>query len=489
MAVKTVYKKDINELQVEGQFDETTALATNVKGKMDHSTGDFIGLGWDEEDDILITNQDFPNDGNFGGSWNRYTQANIAVVAGDGAAKDGNRYAYVIKRSPNISSSSTWGGVSLFPPAGLMRQSGHKFRFSFDYRGYSGGYQMDVYHNYSIGWGNFGIGLATPWSGPHISSFDTDWEWRHYSKEFTVSDTYLNWVAGNYDWNATTQYGTGWYGIRYNGDVYRHRSGRPAPTLGEDPATTWANEGSSGPYDVRWVGGAAAGYFNLYRNMKIGFTYQSQNARGTHVHIDNITLTDITDNQAFTFDLTDGVWIAENMVEEGLEILAKGTAYVSQARSDTGTDVFAVEGARYLSINGTSASAASGRGLNLVVFNSSGTVLSNTTYDVYGSSTARNNLATALGGISSSDYWVLTSFDAIGSESTHNGTPNLRNKLVSMGSRLWDSRSGVYMWSINANDVRNPYAAVGKGQNILKEDGSSASDTTYKRKGVVQVRV
>jgi hypothetical protein len=495
MTEKLRYKIGNNELEIVGEFDETTALSVNQKGKLLNATGDFIGLGWDEGDDILYGQSGIlPSQGSFGNPYNRYTQTNISIETRELATKDGNRFAYVIHRAPDISSTSTWGGVSLFPDSTLMRKSNNKFRFSFDYRGYSNGNTMDVYHNYSIGWGSFGINLPTPWSNG-ISSFDTDWEWRHYSFEFTVTDALLNVVAGTYDWNSTTQYpASGDYGIRYNGNLYRHRNANPAPTLGTDPETEYQAGGTYGVdqiYDAKWTGGAAAGFFNVYANMKIGFTYQSQGERGTHVHVDNIMLTNITENESFKYDVTNGTWIAETLVDDGLDILAKGTAYMTQARSvNTALDIFSIEGSRVLEVNGTSISPASGRGLTLVVLNSSGSVVSNTVYDVHGSGTASDSLATALAGVSSGNYWVLMSFDAIGSESTHNNSPNLRNQLISMGSRMWNPNEGnLYLWSFSSGDVRNPYAAVGKGNNLIKEDGSSASDTVYKRKGVIQTRI
>jgi hypothetical protein len=489
MVEKVRYKVSSDELITTGQFDETTALGTNQKGKILNSTGDFIGLGWEEEDDILYGQSGtLPSDGVFQNPYNRYTQTNMSVTSRQLTGKDGNQFAYVIYRAPDIASTSTWGGVSLFPSAVLQRQTDHKFRFSFDYRGYSNGNNMDRYQSYSVGWSTGGVNLPTPWSSG-LSAFDTDWEWWHASYEFTVTDGYLNVVAGAYDWNSTTQYpASGDYGIRYNGNLYRHRNANPAPTLGTDPETEYL---AGGVYDVKYTGGAAPGYFNVYNNIKIGFGYQAQGERGTHVHIDNIMLTDITGNQNFKYNLADGTWVTETMVDDGLDILAKGTAYMTQARSvNTTLDKFAIEGSRVLTINGNAAGVSNSRGLMLSIFNSSGTVISNTSYDVHGSGAACDSLATALAGVSASNYWALTSFDAIGAESTHNGSPNLRNKLISMGSRMWNPDEGsLYLWSYNAGDVRNPYAAVGKGQQLIKEDGSSASDTVYKRKGVIQTRI
>lgn len=491
MPVKARYKVATDELDVVGVFDETTALGTNQKGKLVNSTGDFIGLGWEEEDDILYNTNGglLPSNGVFGNAYNRYTQTNIAIESRMLATKDGNQYAYVIKRAPNITNSLTWGGVSLYPPAALMRKSGNKFRFSFDYRGYSGGHPLEVFQNFTIGWGDFGINLPTPWYASIETPFDTDWEWRHYSYEFTVTDAMLNAVAGNYDWNASTQYPSNtYYGIRYNGDLYKHNAGSPVPTLGVDPATEFAS--GNGVYSNKYVGGAAPGYFNVYSNIKIGFNYEAQNTRGTHLHVDNITLTNITNNDTFKFNLAEGTWVSENISDSGFDILAKGTAYVSIARTDNGADVFAVEGDRVVKINGVNAGVVNSRGLMLTILNSSGEVVSNTSYDVHGDSAAITILTNALSAITASQFWILTSFDAIGSAGFHDSNPALRNKLISMGSRMWDpNSSSLYLWYYNANDVRNTYAAVGQGQTLFKEDGSGASDSTYKRKAVIQTRI
>ena len=37
--------------------------------------------------------------------------------------------------------------------------------------------------------------------------------------------------------------------------------------------------------------------------------------------------------------------------------------------------------------------------------------------------------------------------------------------------------------------VRHTYAAVGRGQTLIKEDGSNALDNVYKRKGVIDIRI
>lgn len=487
MATKLKYNKYLQELETFGNFDSDTVLTSPTKGKIVQSTGDFQGYDFDEGTDILYNQSGItPTTGTFAAPYSRYVQTNILVETRELTSKNGNRFGFVVKRAPNIPNTLTWGGISLYPNATLMRQQDHKFRFSFDYRGYSGGHTMEVFQNYEIGWGTYGVNLPTPWNG-NVGSFDTDWEWQHYNYEYTVTSSLLNVVAGAYDWNSTTQYPAGDYGIRYNGNLYRHRTNTALPTLGVDPETEYQQ---GGVYDAKWTGGAAPGYFNVYRNMKIGFNYNTQNARGTHIHVDNIQLTDITDNISFKYDLSTSTWVADNLLESGIDVFAKGTGLVSQARTDTGTDVFAIEGSRVLTLNGTSVYSSGGRGLRLTVFNSVGTISTDTNYDVYGVATDRDNLATALSNVSSTDFWVLTSYDAIGTAANYNSNPSLRNFLISAGSKMWDPSSGsLYLWYYNAGDVRNPYAAVGKGSTLIKEDGSGASDSNYKRKAVIDIRV
>ena len=37
--------------------------------------------------------------------------------------------------------------------------------------------------------------------------------------------------------------------------------------------------------------------------------------------------------------------------------------------------------------------------------------------------------------------------------------------------------------------VRHTYAAVGRGQTLIREDGANALDNVYKRKGVIDTRI
>lgn len=494
MATHSKFIKDESLFKIEnGKLIESDSLGTNVVAKMNRTTGDLEAINTDETPNALDSigyhvndngglwwtnpdNQVFGTEKTGGhGNWGIYKQTNIYTTARQYAGKD-NQYGIHIFRYPNVSSSSTWGGLRLSPPADA-KQRGHKYRFSFDYRGYTGGHTMEVYQNHSIGWGDLGIGLPTPWYNS-VSAFDTDWEWKRYEYDFEIQDQYLDWVPGsnaNYTWNATTQYPDGWYRVAHNGTVYAHRAGWTIPTIGVEPQNQ--------PSGV-WFRTApmVAGQYDLYNQIKIGFSYNTQNSRGTHVYIDNIQLTDITTNQKWKFNGQG--WEADNLSEGTTHIFAKGTAYMG-LDSGNGTDKFAVEGSRVLKVNGTTISTPNARGLTLVVIDeATGNIDSNTNYDVHGSVSARDSLGVALSNIGSNKLWTLTSFDAIGSSSS----PILEAQMASMGSVLLLDDDGEYSVYKN-NSYRSTYAAVGRGQQIIKEDGSSQLDTVYKRKAVIDLRV
>lgn len=492
MAVKLKYKKSTNELETPGFYDEvlyteSAGIGTVRKGKLLNDDGTFIGTEWSEDEDILYGNPGLtPDLGNFSTPYSRSTQSNISITTRDLATRHGNRYGFVIHRYPNIASTLTWGGVNIVPPPDLMRVSGARFRFSFDYRGYSIPYNMEVYQSFSTGWSSYSVGLPTPWSSS-VSSFDTDWEWRKKSYDFNMSDTYLNWIPGSNQqvWDPTVQYTGSWYGVTHNGYLYRHVNGKTS-TIGVTPDQEYASDRSK-VWDLKWP--MTPGYANLYSHIKIGFSYQAQNSRGTHVHIDNIRLTNISNGNSFRYDIEKESWFADTLVERGVEVLLKGTAYVMQVRSDSGADIFAVEGNRYLSLNGNVMYDTGGRGLRLAVFDASGTVSFQQTYDVHGSGAECDNLYNKLISLSSNDYWSLSSHEAIGDESRHNANPSLRNLLVTMGSRMWNPNDNIYLWEINSTAARNTYAAVGIGGRLKKEDGSNGSDTRYKRKAVIQLNM
>jgi hypothetical protein len=494
MAANSKFIKDESTFIIQsGELVEDGAkLDTNVTAKLNNTTGDFEALNLDETPDALDSigwhvnadgrrwwsdqnNQVFGTENAYGSSpWSIYKQSNIYTTARKYAGKD-NLYGVHIFRYPNISSSSTWGGLRLYPPASA-KLSGHKYRFSFDYRGYSA-HNLDVYHNYEIGWGNMGVNLPTPW-GRSIGSFDTDWQWRRYEQEFEISDEYLNWIPGQNSqvWNAETSYTGSWYGVTYNGYVYRHYHGR-ASTIGETPEETW-NSGDRTIWNGRYP--MTPGHLDLYRQIKIGFTYHTQNTRGTHVYVDNIQMTDITTNERWKYNGT--TWEADNLAEKTTHIKAIGTGHISLDKGDGG-DIFACEGNRLVEINGENIGVPGGRGLVLTIIDeASSNVISQTRYDTYGVDADRTELANALKNIQEEQVWILTSYDAIRNNAT------LDTQMLRMGSIMLVEDGNEYS-VYSGGGVRHPYAAVGRGQNLIKEDGSNAMDAVYKRKGVIDIRI
>lgn len=494
MAIKAKYIKEIETFELEnGVFIENASLGTNVRASISSTSGNLSSVGSVSENpdvsnqsgvhintngDIWWQNPDSQVWGteNAGGSnpWYIYKQNNIYVTARKYAGKT-NPYAVHIYRPPNISSDSTWGGL-VFHPWSDAKIVNHTYRFSFDYRGYSNGNLMSVYQCVSVGWSTLGLDLPTPW-GTSIPPFD-NWEWQRFQYEFTVTSEMLNFIPGSTfaPWNASTQYPDGYYGVPYGGYVYRHLGGWPLPTIGVTPDQELGTK-----YDSRYP--MTAGYFDVYNEIKIGFTYETQNTRGTHVFIDNIQLEDVTDNKTFKFDLSENSWKSSNLRENTIRIQAVGTALVGIDKGDGG-DQFAVEGNQTLKINGITIYSSTYRGLRLTTFEelNPSTITFDQYYDTYAVDSDRTALASKLSTLTSSTIWILTSWDAIQPNNT------LDNQMSAMGSVLLVNNGSIYS-VYTGGGVRNPYAAVGRGQRVIKEDGSSQTDIHYKRKGVIDLYI
>ena len=467
-----------------GEINEVSSLGTGVVAAL-KANDDFEALNIEETLDVTqYMSTDPMRNGwiwyadNFAetspyfggnGQWAIYHQENMITRARRHAGK-ANRYGISLFRPPNVEQSgccTTWGGIVMYPPS-QAKIAGRTYRLSFDYRGYSGGYAMEVYQNRSVGWGSLGIGLPTPWYTT-IGAFDSDWEWRRFEYEFTVSQEYLDWVPGQNGtvWDPTIQYGD-WSLVTHDGFVYRKPSWTGQPTRGVPPDQE---------YPAIWDYRAPTipGYHDLYTEIKIGFGYNVQNDRGTHVFVDNIHLEDVTDNKGFKYNNT--TFEANNFREETIHIFAKGTAGPTLGDPDR----FRVEGLRELEINGTNIYTHAGRGLRLTVFEESDptAILFDQTYDTYGIDADRTALAQQLAQMLDTQIWVLTSYDAIVSNNILNA------QMQSMGSEIgWQNGS---QWSVYREGVRATYAAVGRGQRVIKEDGSYATDPIFKRKGVIDL--
>jgi hypothetical protein len=119
--------------------------------------------------------------------------------------------------------------------------------------------------------------------------------------------------------------------------------------------------------------------------------------------------------------------------------------------------------------------------LRLTIFEETNPTVSifDQTYDTYGVDSERTDLAIKLSSIDDTQIWVLTSYDAIISNSELDG------QMRAMGSEIgWQNGT---QWSVYGSGARATYVAVGRGQRIIKEDGSAASEPIFKRKGVIDL--
>ncbi len=467
-----------------GEINEVSSLGTGVVAAL-KANDDFEALNINETLDVTqymttdplnngwtwyVDNYAETNSNVYGsGNWSTYYQENIVVRPRRHAGKN-NRYGLNIHRPPSVEPTgccTTWGGLVMYLPA-QAKLAGHTYRLSFDYRGYTNSF-MEIIHCYTVGWCGLGIGLPMPVYAS-VAAFDTDWEWRRYEVEWTVTQEYLDWVPGQNGtvWDPTVQYGD-WSIVTHDGFVYRKPSWTGQPTRGVPPDQEYP-----AIWDYRTE--AVAGAFDLYRELKIGFNYSQQNDRGTHIFIDNIHVEDVTDNKGFKYNNT--TFEANNFREETTHVFLKGTAFPTIGNPDQ----FRVEGSRVLTINGTNLYTQSGgRGLRLTVVDESDPTVPifDQVYDTYGVDSDRVELASQLASFNDSQLWFLTSYDAIISNSV------LDAQMQSMGSEIgWQNGS---QWSVYREGVRATYAAVGRGQRVIKEDGSYATDPIFKRKGVIDL--
>lgn len=106
-----------------------------------------------------------------------------------------------------------------------------------------------------------------------------------------------------------------------------------------------------------------------------------------------------------------------------------------------------------ITVNGISNLSTYGRGLTLVVWNSSMNVQSTTAYDIYGDDAARTNLANALNALSGDKIFAMVSYDAI------NTNANLDAAMATKKSPLWNTK--YPMLRSLTGGVRYPYACIG----------------------------
>lgn len=213
--------------------------------------------------------------------------------------------------------------------------------------------------------------------------------------------------------------------------------------------------------------GTDAQEYNCLRQIKIGFGYHNTDSVGTRLWVDDIEWSPVPHG---TFALNENTFDSNeiNEVERVKSVYVLGTAYL-----DGSLPHVDVSGNREVILDGTTVYSTTGRGLRLDIFDESFTQTFNQTYDVYAVDADRTALATKLSTITDVEYWTLTSFDAIG---TNN---DLNTQLGTMGSQLIASFTPQY---------RHTYAAFGKGQNLIKEDGSVAT-ALDKHRAVVDIDI
>jgi hypothetical protein len=179
-------------------------------------------------------------------------------------------------------------------------------------------------------------------------------------------------------------------------------------------------------------------------------------------------------NLGTTYEVsTDGNHISESLSRSDSHIEVKGTSYNS---NDTG--------ALYIKYNEQDRNDVqtitnTSRGLTLVVWSSSMDHIGTWNYDVYGSETAKNNLASFLNTIMGNSgtynnvFFALASFDAIGTNS------NLASAMTNAGAWEWFNQGNTS----NGPTHRHPYAAIGFSRlGILKEQmhtNTSGADPAY----------
>ena len=206
--------------------------------------------------------------------------------------------------------------------------------------------------------------------------------------------------------------------------------------------------------DIYQIGTNAQTY-DCMRELKIGPTYGSTGARGTRIFIDRISVSPVLDgNPGVKKDRVYYPKIKEGIDMHSIHII--GTAYDDASGVPVGAGT---TGNKSIKVNDTEY-ASNTRGLTLCVFDKNMNHVSTYAYDTYGSDADRNALATALDGIKEEESWALASFDA------QNFNTNLNNQLTKMNGKIHLDL---------ATAGRHTYAAWGKGQFILFEDGSEST--------------
>lgn len=123
-----------------------------------------------------------------------------------------------------------------------------------------------------------------------------------------------------------------------------------------------------------------------------------------------------------------------------------------------------------ITVNGTNNLSTYGRGITLVVWDTSMVVQSTTVYDIYAYDSEQTRLANDLNALSGDKIFAMVSYDAIQTNS------NLNTAMTTKKSQLWNTKYADLR--TQTGGVRYPYACIGTTRlGILKEqiwkDGAS----------------
>lgn len=106
-----------------------------------------------------------------------------------------------------------------------------------------------------------------------------------------------------------------------------------------------------------------------------------------------------------------------------------------------------------ITVNGVNNLSSYGRGITLVVWDTSMSVLSTTVYDIYGYDSEQTRLANDLNALSGNKIFAMVSYDAINTNAT------LDTAMTTKKSQLWNTK--YPMLRALTSGVRYPYACIG----------------------------
>jgi hypothetical protein len=206
--------------------------------------------------------------------------------------------------------------------------------------------------------------------------------------------------------------------------------------------------------------------YDCMRRLRIGLNHGPTDSRGNRVFIDDVKIEKI-DQEKGLIDKDKNYF---NEIYDGNKlnkIYLRGTSL-----DDGGVNC---NGDRIVEVNGNTIVKNSSRGLRLDIFDKNMNHIFNQQYDTYDTIQDRDDLANKLNTITKNQYFCITSYDASLTNS------NLTFQMEKMGSKIF--------YDIHTtDDHRITYAAFGKGQDIIKEDGCS-SQAFDKHRAIVQITI